>query len=310
MRSDSVAAPSITQQAVIKTLLYYDIFNYPLTAPEIHRFCALKESQAEVDNALHELVNEGHIFRFDHLYSLHNDEHMIRRRLSGNRTASEMIPVAQRQARVIARFPFVRAVMASGSLSKGYMDEESDLDFFIVTETGKLWIARTLLVLYKRIVLGNSHKRFCTNYFVDEHHLVIEEKNLFTATELATVIPLFSYSLYTQLHDNNGWLKKYFPNYESRSNDTEVNFDKGMVTRFLEFVLRPMATPLERLSMAMTFNRWRRLYGNYHADDFEVAFKTTKHVSKNHPRNFQKKVMERYHEKLIQFRHTSGISLV
>ncbi len=310
MRSDSVVALSTIQEAVIKTLLYYDIFNYPLTASEIHRFCALKETQSQIDNALRGLLTEGHVFKFDELYSLHDNEQMIQRRLSGNRAASEMIPVAQRQARLIASFPFVRAVMASGSLSKGYIDEESDLDFFIVTEPGKLWIARTLLVLYKRVMLGNSHKMFCTNYFVDEHHLVIEEKNLFTATELATVIPLFSYPLYTQLQDNNAWLKKYFPNYESRSNDTEVHLNKGMLTRFLELVLRPTAGPLERLSMLMTFRRWRRLYGNYHADDFEVAFKTTRHVSKNHPRNFQKKVMERYHEKLVQFRHSSGISLV
>jgi hypothetical protein len=301
---------STVQEAIIKTLLYYDIFNYPLTGSEIFRFCQLKETQDEVDIALHELVQEGHLFKFDELYSIQNDHSLIKRRLSGNDAALKMLPVAQRQAKLIASFPFVRGVMASGSLSKGYIDEESDLDFFIVTEPGRLWIARTLLALYKRVMLGNSHKRFCINYFIDSAHLTIEEKNLFTATELATVIPLFSYSLYTELHHHNMWLKKFFPNYETRSSETEVYPGRKPITKILEFLLQPFAYPLERLSMAMTFSRWKKLYGDYHAEDFKIAFKTTRHVSKNHPRHFQKKVMERYHEKLIEFSNTSGIALV
>jgi hypothetical protein len=308
--TDPATGLSTVQEAIIKTLLYYDIFNYPLTSSEVFRFCQLKETQAEVDIALHELVHEGHLFKFDELYSIQNDYGLIQRRLSGNDAALKMLPVAQRQAKLIASFPFVRGVMASGSLSKGYIDDESDLDFFVVTEPGRLWIARTLLVMYKRIILGNSHKRFCINYFIDSAHLAIEEKNLFTATELATVIPLFSYSLYTELHHHNIWLKKFFPNYESRSRETEVLPERKVVTKILELFLQPFAYPLERLTMAMTFNRWKRLYGSYQSEDFKIAFKTTKHVSKNHPRHFQKKVMERYHEKLIQFSNASGIALV
>jgi hypothetical protein len=310
LQSHPITAISTVQDAVIKTLLYYDIFNYPLTASEIHQFCPLKERAEEINTALDNLVRDGFLFKFDHLYALHDNAAMIQRRLSGNRAANEMIPVAQKQARLIARFPFVRAVMASGSLSKGYIDAESDLDFFIVTEPGKLWIARTLLALYKRVALGNSHKNFCLNYFVDEDHLTIEEKNLFTATELATVIPLFSYTLYTQLHKNNGWLKKFFPNYESRPSGTEIHYKKDLLAKTLELILRPIALPLERLSMSMTFRRWRTLYGDYHADDFEVAFKTKKHVSKSHPRHFQRRVMEKYHDKIIQFKDATGIALV
>ena len=97
------------------------------------------------------------------------------------------------------------------------MDEKSDLDFFIITAPKRLWIARTLLVMYKRFFLFNSHKYFCVNYFVDEDHLEIEEKNLFTATELATVIPLYGQVHYTNLLKANPWLKRFFPNYTPRS---------------------------------------------------------------------------------------------
>ncbi len=131
--------------------------------------------------------------------------------------------------KLISRFPFVRAVLASGSLSKGYMDEKSDIDFFIITAPHRLWIARTLLVLYKRLFLGGSHKHFCVNYFVDEDHLEIEEKNLFTATELATVLPLYGAEQYKSLIKTNGWVRDFFPNYIARSteNVSSVNHNRN-----------------------------------------------------------------------------------
>lgn len=37
--------------------------------------------------------------------------------------------IAKYRAKFIAKFPFVKAVGISGSLSKGYYDNESDIDF-------------------------------------------------------------------------------------------------------------------------------------------------------------------------------------
>ena len=79
----------------------------------------------------------------------------------------------------------------SGSLSKGYYDDDGDIDFFIITSPKRLWIARTFLILYKKIFLLNSRKYFCVNYFISSNALEIEEKNIFTATELTTLLPMF-----------------------------------------------------------------------------------------------------------------------
>ena len=193
--------------------------------------------------------------------------------------------------------------MASGSLSKGYMDQDSDLDFFIVTAPKRLWIARTLLVLYKRIFLANSHKYFCVNYFVDEEHLEIEEKNLFTATELATVIPLYGSQQYEKLQGVNSWMNEFFPNYLPRSvtgvpalkmSRTKKNFEKLLSIFF--------GDALEKYLQRKTLSRWKKLYEkNYTASDFKVAFKSKSYASKNHPRNFQRTIIDVYDEKLRSF---------
>jgi len=289
---------------VLKTLLYFDIFRYPLNATEI--FCFLRARQkcpTAVSECLSALTERKQVFRFGELYSLHADDANIKRRVKGNREAEKWLKVASTRARLIAKFPYVRAVMASGSLSKGYMDETSDLDFFVVTATNRLWIARTLLVMYKRLFLFNSHKMFCVNYFVDEEHLEIEEKNLYTATELATLVPLYNESGYRSLLSANRWIYQYLPNFRHRS-----PVDRDMTTapgfqKICEGLLNPIAATLDAFFMNLSYRRWRRLYGHLYAkEDFDIAFKTRRHVSKNHPNHYQKKILKLYQGKLLEFR--------
>jgi len=167
-----------------------------------------------------------------------NDESRVSRRIAGNKKAEELIPVAKRKALLIASFPFVRGVMASGSLSKGYMDDASDLDFFVVTSKDRVWITRTLLALYKRIFLKNSHQFFCANYFVAEDHLEIEEKNIFTATELSSVLPLYGANVYHDLiRANKHWLCRFFPNFNPRATNGIPAGTTGIGKSIVEFFI-------------------------------------------------------------------------
>lgn len=302
-------------QSIVKTLLYYDIFNYPLKSSEIFRFLGAKKvDEATVNEELNLLCNKGLVFRFDNFFSLQNNEHNIIRRINGNIEAKRYCEIAKKQAKLIMRFPFVKAVMASGSLSKEFMDENSDIDFFILTKPGRLWIARTLLVTYKRIFLFNSHKYFCVNYFIDTDHLHMEDQNLFTATELATLLPLCGAEYYQKLHDSNTWIREIFPNYRPRSTDGLPSSKASGTKRALEFFLNLLfGNQINRLLMLLTFRRWKRRYQNQYADaDFKLAFKTKEYVSKNHPKHYQSKVIEQHEYKWKEFltRLPSGYHVV
>jgi hypothetical protein len=293
-------------QCIIRTLIYYDIFSYPLKAKEVYRFLGMSSnSEQEVAIALNGLAEQGYLFKIGEFYSLHTQEENITKRIKGNKEAERFKPIATQRARFISKFPFIRAVMGSGSFSKDYMDEGSDLDFFIITAPNRLWIARGLLALYKRIFLQNSHKFFCANYFIDTDHLEIEEKNLFTATELATVVPLYGIDYYDALQQKNShWLASYFPNFSPRHAENvpryQLHFGKKLMEKVIDLFF---GNVVERLIMQMALRRWGRLYREkYASHDFKIAFKTKKHVSKNHPRNFQKKVMELYLQKIEMFR--------
>jgi hypothetical protein len=304
-------------EQILRTLLYFDIFNYPLRSEEVLKFLGIPAlDKSIVTSRLNILHDQNIIFRFDEFFSMKNDGSYVERRISGNKEAEKYFVVAERTASFISKFPFVRSVMASGSLSKGYMDKDSDLDFFIVTAPKRLWIARTLLVLYKRIFLANSHKYFCVNYFVDEEHLEIEEKNLFTATELATVIPLYGSQQYGKLQAVNSWLNEFFPNYIPRSvagvPALKVSWIKKNVENLLSIFF---GDTLEKYLQRKTLSRWKKLYEkNYTASDFKVAFKSKSYASKNHPRNFQRTIIDVYDEKLrsfgLQARPNTGAAVI
>jgi hypothetical protein len=298
-RTDKRISKSL-QEHILETLSYYDIFNYPLRMKEIFRFLQTGNvSEAQIQTELDSLCDEKMIFQFGEFYTMQNNSALAERRKKGNEEAKKYLQLAKRQAKLIASFPFVRAVMASGSLSKGYMDENSDLDFFIVTEPGRLWIARILLVMYKRVFLFNSHKYFCVNYFVDTEHLEIEEKNLFTATELATVIPLYGGEHFHNLFESNNWIKNIFPNHQPRSIKDVAASQSGMLKKLMEKTIN-VSFPkyLNRFFMRLTLRRWKKLYQrDYPNADFQVAFKSKDYASKTHPKNYQRKVMDLYEEK-------------
>jgi hypothetical protein len=298
------------REHVLETLSYFDIFNYPLRQKEIFRFLQITTSEIQVSAELNKLYDEKIIFQFGEFYTIQNNEALAIRRSKGNDEARKYLQMAKRQATLIASFPFVRAVMGSGSLSKGYMDENSDLDFFIVTEPGRLWIARILLVMYKRVFLFNSHKYFCVNYFVDTQHLEIEEKNLFTATELATVIPLYGGEYFENLFNANQWIRSIFPNHQPRSiKDVEASRN-GFLKRTIEICINlSFPKALNRFFMSITLRRWKKLYQrDYPNADFQVAFKSKDYASKTHPKNYQRKVMDLYEEKLKEL--NSRLSVV
>lgn len=293
---------------IINTLLYFDIFNYPLTPGEVHQFLQSNHVSPEtIHDKLHALVREGFAFQVGPFFSVQDNAALAERRIKGNEAAKSFLARAIRQGQLIASFPFVRGVMASGSLSKGYMDEACDLDFFVITAPGRLWIARTLLVLYKRIFLRNSHKYFCVNYFVDEEHLEIEEQNLYTATELVTLMPLAGHQHYVRLMKENAWVTSYLPNSKI-STSFPVESNPPSRKKWWEQLLSLCAPDqLDSLFMRLTFLRWKRHYSNYPKSDFEIAFKTKRYVSKNHPNYFQGKVLHQYEHKRKSFEHDPSI---
>jgi hypothetical protein len=292
----------------LKTLLYFSIFKYPLKRDEIFSFSNLK-NKALLDKELSQLLEKKAIYKIDNYYLCENEDRHVERRLIGNNMASEIFPKAIKVSNFIAKFPFVEGVGISGALSKGYHDEKSDIDFFIITSPKRLWVARTLLVLYKKIFLLNSRKYFCVNYFIASNTLEIDEKNRFTATELITMIPMCGKDVFQSFYAENQWAKNYFPNYIKK--DYQVNtIKKNFLLKLTERLLKShLGNCMDFWLMKLTYKKWKSKFKTLDKASFDIAMKSTKNVSKHHPQNFQKKVIDTLNEKYSKVRQNHNITL-
>lgn len=277
----------------LKTILYFSIFNYPVTKDEIFKF-STSENIDVLDNELELLLRKKVIFQIGDFYLNSLSVDSVEKRLTNNKMAEKIMPKALRVSKLIASFPYVKGVALSGGLSKGCFDSEGDVDFFIITSPNKLWLARTLLIFYKKIFLLNSKKYFCVNYFVGSNNLNITEKNKFTAMELVTLIPTYGQSIFNEFMKDNKWVKAYFPNKNIKENFSLVNeTKKPIISKFIEFILdNRFGNMLDSQLRKMTLYVWNKKFKHLRKVDFNIAMKSTKNISKHHPNNFQKKVID------------------
>ena len=249
-----------SKESILKVLVYFDIFRYPLTRKEIESFLDKSYSQDELDYSFHDMVTSGRIFQHCEFFCLQNDISLVEIRRKGNIQATILVEKAKQIARLLYKFPYVRAIGLSGSVSKNFADENSDIDYFLITKANRLWIARTLLVIFrKNPFLKNREKYYCMNYFVDEEDLVIKEKNIYTATELFTLLPLAGNASLKRFFEKNSWSYSYFPNRALPIVNEEINFKDPWFKKLAEFFLNnKLGSWLDNYLFKLTTARWQK----------------------------------------------------
>ena len=290
-----------TRQYILQTLAYFDIFQYPLTREEIVIFHGEDCRQTVIADALQSLVDDKIVFDLDQFYSLYNDRDLASRRRLGNALATEQMKTAHRAAKILSGFPYVKGLAISGSLSKNYSTKKTDIDFFIVTSANRLWIARTLMHLYKKFtfITGRQHW-FCMNYYVDEAGLEIEEKNIYTAIEVVTLLPMHGAVSLEKFMLANVWTKKYLPVYPKSTGEIP-EAKKGLFARLIERLFNGrMGEWLDNKLMRITDKRWQKkvIHNKKNDKGFNIGMKVNKHFSKPDPAFFQDKILQLYAEKI------------
>jgi len=299
MRQATIHNERDVMHYTLYVLQYYACFRHPVTPAEIVGSSPVPMGRQQVEEALQQLVRERKAFVCHGYYStLPQIDEITARRRKGNLLADQLISKATATGRFIAKFPFVRFVGISGSLSKGYAEKGvTDYDFFIITAGNRLWICRTILHLFKKATfLLGMQGRFCMNYFIDSDRLRIEEENYYTAIEISSLLPVYGQQVHDAFLKANEWRYRHLPNgytpyFAAHNVQDHMPWYKKLAEAILEI---GMPGKMNQFFMRLTDKWWRRKWArkNYPADQYELAFKTTLHHSKNHPANYQKKILD------------------
>ncbi|MBX2873072.1 MAG: hypothetical protein KTR30_13250 [Saprospiraceae bacterium] len=303
------------KQEIVKTILYFDIFSFPLKEEEIFQFCQIPTQRPIIQQTLAELVTEGQLQQTGDHYAVRESKRLSSLRQKKFQLSTKLMTKAHRNAALISQFPFVRGVAISGSLSKYAADEAADIDFFIITAPDRLWICRSFLHLFKKLTfLVRRQHDFCMNYFLDQEELELKDKNLYTAFESISIIPVYGKASFKAFFTHNHWAREFFPNaYPEQKLAIELQERIGWLKRSIEFAFgvqwgRRINQRIRRSTVRWWREKFRRQ--GYQMDQFEKDLRATNGESKYHPNDYQHRILQAYQERLERFSSATTTSEV
>ncbi|MDZ4672680.1 MAG: hypothetical protein SH821_17600 [Phototrophicales bacterium] len=278
---------------ILQTVAYADIFDYPMTIAEIHRYLigttATPQAVAEgVGRLIGRYVAdcEGYI-------CLVGREGIIKIRQHRAKIAQNLWNHALQYGRVVGNLPFVKMVAVTGSLAVDNTDKEGDIDLMIITTPKRLWLCRLLVIGIVKRGIKRDGITLCPNYFVTTNAMNITDKNPFTARELAQMVPLVGFDVYEHFRTLNNWSHEYFPNAhtppERSMTDDVMSFRK----RLSEVLLKtPIGGVLEKWEMTRKIRKLSAQSGGNSESQF------TADMCKGHFDGHRGRILSAYDQRL------------
>ena len=262
--------PLSLEQAIIRVVAYSDIFDYPVTAGEIHRYLELPATLGSIQELLHHgRLVPTRISYESGFFTLPGRRAIVYTRRQRAALAAQIWPQARRYGQWMANLPFVRMVAVTGSLAVDNVEANADIDYLIVTQPGRLWLCRALVILLVRLAALRGHV-ICPNYFISEQALVFQKRTLYTARELVQMVPLAGLEIYQQILRLNTWTADYLPNAARPLPPLPAPQPRfQQLRRLAETILsRSWGERLEQWEMDRKIRKFNQLEGNQAEIDF------------------------------------------
>ena len=210
-----------TKAAILATLAYADVFDYPLTEAEIWRFLIQKQvSLARFRAALADL-SQRKLIGYKSGYYMLKGRDLTALRINREKIAQVKLKRARRLVYILSKIPTVELIGISGALAVHNAPVGDDIDFFIITSPGRMWLTRFLTTLVADVLgvrrrpgMQDVTNKICLNMFIDGAHLKLPvgERDLYGAHEVTQLVPLYSInSIYERFISANFWVKKFLP---------------------------------------------------------------------------------------------------
>jgi len=208
--------PTPLRKSVSETLHYFDRFDYPLTLDELWFWQKnTRYSPSEISAAWQ--VKSSY-------YHLHGREKIVtlrkKRALYSQNKLNTILPVLLK----ISSFPLVRAIFITGALAMSNSPPDDDVDIMIIAHSNALWFTRPLVTLFLKLknlrrnpylpehASARVSDKICDNLWLDEDHLSLLNRNLYTAHELLQARCVYDQGgIYHRLIIENFWAKDYLP---------------------------------------------------------------------------------------------------
>lgn len=203
--------PRTLAAAVLRTVAYGDVFDAPLRMAELQRYVELPAAAGDVRRAVAGLA-PGRLAVEEDLVALAGREALFGLRRRRQAVARRLWPPAVRWGRRIGRGPWVRMVAVTGALAMDNVDDGADVDYLILVEPGRVWLARWWIVQQVRLARLADRVVLCPNWVLASDALELDHRDVFAARELTQMVPVSGAGLYRSMRRANGWATALLPN--------------------------------------------------------------------------------------------------
>lgn len=278
------------EKAILATLCYADVFDYPMTEREIWKYLIGKPTTLDkFRSSLKSLLVNKRVFQKDHLYTLPKRVLLVKLRKNRERIAKGKITLAKKAARILSFIPTIKLVGVSGALAMHNAPGDDDIDFFLITSPHTLWTTRILATLLLDLLRLRRKPRdtkyrnkICLNMFMDRKKLQLpkREQDLYSAHEVAQLKALVNKThVYEDFLRENSWAKRFLPHAFAITKHLHHQRDRWW----------------NILGFAEPFCKWLQLGIMQKRRTREI---TTDTLLKFHPVDARERVMGKYHKRI------------
>lgn len=226
------------EAAILRTVLYADVFDFPMKIEELHHYLISDEpvSLADVAQTVHQsIILKQKLQHIGDYIIVQGSESLIETRRKREAASTTLWPRAIRWGYVLSALPYVRMVALTGALAvRNAADHDDDLDYMLITAHHRVWLARAFAILM--VKMGRLRGvTICPNYVLSESNLTQTRRDIFLAHEVAQMVPIYGTDCYRRFREINNWSYQQLPNAVDPFFD-EPEIRLGM-TRILKRVL-------------------------------------------------------------------------
>jgi len=289
------------ERSILRTICYFDLFEFPLTVKELHaNIIGRKLSYQAILNGLHNLKtlaqsDEG-------FYFLPGKEKFVQLRKEKYLLADRKFRIALRNANLIRRMPYVKAIFVVNKLAYSNSKEHGDIDFVVITKKNKIWTARfysalLMKLLNRRPKKNNQKNKICLSFFLAEDNLHLKkyayENDIHFAMWISQFVPVFDPDeLYLKFYEENTWVKELIPNWMvQETNDKRSIRNKSVFQRVGQWKVFWQERILRKLQMRVLPKQLKALEKE---DNSNVILEDN--VLKMHLKDVRLEVLEKWEE--------------
>lgn len=266
----------------VSSLIYHDIFDYPLSLGELMKWRAGKKLTINNEELTIKSRNGFYFFK--------GRDGIILKRLLRERISAKKFEIARKAGQILRLIPTIKMVAVTGALAMGNAEGESDIDLMIISKSGTLWTTRLITLLFLDL-LGiprrkygdrNQKDKLCLNIWLDETSLTWPKKNRnsYTAHEICQTRPLVNKDkTYDRFIYENLWVKEFWPNAIKIDRKRGEKQKSGLLMNvfyLFSSVIEPLAFRLQMFYMRkkITKERVGKKSALFHPTDWWAVLKT------------------------------------